>query len=230
MNSQNNIETTNQALELEELRALQQQLAVDLKERFQNSIEAFKEFMPEVATAFKDYKPKKELHFFCTQNGVPNLEFPKDNHRILCPCDNPWEAIDKELDEQLATIHLHNVVIGEERDPYGQIHFRYLKKAREDMLRLTDTYTDLKDSITPAKTGSIGNAVILGSGLGYAIGLLYSKVEVANLLVVEPDPDIFYASLHTFDWAPLLQFIKSEDLGIKLIVGQDPNNFLKISF
>ncbi len=213
---------------LENLCLLQKQLAEDLKERFKKSISAFSEFMPEVATAFENYRPKKTLHFFCSDNGIPNLEFPEENHRILYHFENPWESIDKELDEQLATIPLHNVILGEQRDPYGQIHFRYLKESRETTIELTDNHADFTHSTTPFKTKAIGNAIILGSGLGYAVGLLYSKVEVANLLIVEPDPDLFYASLHTFDWAPLLQYVKQEDLGFKLIVGQDPDNFLKI--
>ncbi len=220
--------STKEQQRLEKLCLLQEQLALDLKERFKESITAFKEFMPDVASAFENYRPKKALHFFCTENGIPNLEFPDDDHRILYGCDNPWESIDKELDEHLAKIPLFNVISADQNDPYGQIHLRYLKRACNTTIELTDNHGKFKLSTTPNKTKAIGNAIILGSGLGYAIGLLYSKVEVANLLIVEPDPDLFYASLHTFDWAPLLQFVKDEDLGFKLIVGQDPDNFLKI--
>ncbi len=33
------------------------------------------------------------------------------------------------------------------------------------------------------------------------------RVEVANLIIVEPDPHVFYASLHAFDWQNLLKFL-----------------------
>ena len=64
--------------------------------------------------------------------------------------------------------------------------------------------------------------VLSGVGLGYILGELYERVNVANLVIIEPDPDIFFASLHTFDWNNLLDFIFSEHLSIDIIINNDP--------
>lgn len=203
---------------LEELALLQEQLAVDLQARFAANLKAFESFMPEVTQAFKNYRPKKTLQFFCTENGVPNLEFPDENHRIFYNCNDPWEWTEKSIESELNSKPLPGTVFADQKDPYGQIHFRYLKEVQQTVKELF--HGDAAAPFVPSNIGGIANCVVLGLGLGYPLGVLYSKVEIANLIAIEPDPDIFYASLHAFDWASLLSFIKDNGLGFKLIVGQ----------
>lgn len=216
----------------EELAQLQLQLASDLKERFQRNIEAFENFMPDVATSFKNYRPKETMQFFCTSNGVPNVEFPHLNHKILYPCDNPLEVIEQEVDHDLKDVLYTCITMKKQYDPYGQIHFRYVTDAYTDALKSVDTQNGINDGnlknvsfYTPDEIKSIPHCLVLGPGLAYCLGLLYSKVAIANMVVVEPEPDLFFASLHAFDWASLLEYIKNEKLGFNLIVGQSPNEF-----
>ncbi len=228
-NYQNNTERD------DELAQLQIQLAEDLKARFQRNLEAFADFMPDVVAAFKDYTPHKTLQFFCTENGIPNLEFPDEDHRILYPFSDPMEAIEKEISRDLGSLPVLGSIMKHQWDPYGQIHFRYVLEARDvafdncDQEGLKDGAPDNGDDpikiYTPQVLKSLPHCLVLGPGLGYALGILYSKVEIADMVVAEPDPDLFYASLHAFDWASLLSYIKSEKLGFNLIVGQAPEQF-----
>lgn len=203
----------------QELAALQLQLADDLKLRFKANLEAFSEFLPDVTAAFSNYRPKKTLQFFCTENGVPNLMFPDEHGRFFYNCDNPWETTEREIDDLLAH-PLTGSAYGIEHDPYGQIHFRYINEAVrrcQDLIKAQP-----KADYSAKELGFLPNALLMGLGLGYPLGIIYSKAEIANLIAIEPDPDIFYASLHAFDWASLLQYIKDSDTGFKLIVGQTP--------
>ena len=40
----------------------------------------------------------------------------------------------------------------------------------------------------------------------YRTNVLEEQIEVQNLILIEPDKDIFYASLFSFDWDNLLNF------------------------
>lgn len=211
---------------LEELALLQQNLAEDLKLRFEENLKAFKTFMPDVVQSFATYIPKKSLQFFCTENGVPNLEFPDDDHRIFYNCNDPWAYTESSVNNALASDPLPGVVFDKQADPYGQIHFRYLSETKTAIRKLFSNQE--AKNFTPKIVGGIANCVVLGLGLGYPLGVLYSKVEIANLIAIEPDPDLFYASLHAFDWASLLTFIKENDLGFKLIVGQSTENLYNV--
>ncbi len=213
--------------ELQKLSDLQAKLADDLVLRFKNNIKAFLEFMPEVAKNFEHYRPQKALHFFCTDNGIPNLDFPEENHRFFINAADPLKSCEQNIDYLLKALPLPGVTYDHERDPYGQIYFRYHNEARDCSIKLSDFHG--QKSYTPFETKAIANCMVIGTGLGYNLGLLYSKAEIANMIAIEPDPDIFYASLHTFDWASLLAFIKEQDLGFKLIIGSKPQElFLEL--
>lgn len=67
--------------------------------------------------------------------------------------------------------------------------------------------------------------MFFGIGLGYSLAYLYERVEVANLIIVEPDLDVFYASLHAFDWQNLLKFLFENKYAINIMLGQTPFQF-----
>lgn len=210
----------------QELAALQLQLAEDLKQRFKANLEAFSKFMPDVTAAFASYTPKKRQHFFCTENGIPNLMFPDDNGRFFYNCANPWEDTENDISRILKTQPVHMTSYPVQYDPYGQIYFRYNNEAA----RLSAEFTQKEgnQAYTPGELGSIPNLAILGVGLGYPLGVFCSQIEIGNLLAIEPDPDIFFASLKAFDWASLLKYIQESGMGFKLIVGQSSDRLLSI--
>lgn len=202
-----------------ELADLQKQMKEFLVQRFQDNIEAFEKFMPDVAKTFKNYKPKEEMEFFCTDNGIPNLLFTKRNDFFYKTFD-PFELCKKQIEAILENNHLNQTRYEKEGDPYGQIHFKYLRQIVQ-----TESELARDRSATIAQLGSIPHCVMLGVGLGYQLAYLYERVEIANLILVEPDLDIFYASLHAFDWASLLKFLTDNHYGIHLMIGQDKNQF-----
>lgn len=68
--------------------------------------------------------------------------------------------------------------------------------------------------------------MMFGVGLGYQLGFLYERCAIKNLFIFEPDLDLFYASLFTFDWAPLLSFLNEEEMGLHFFIGHDEDTLI----
>ncbi|MCR5536289.1 MAG: DUF115 domain-containing protein [Succinivibrio sp.] len=199
--------------EYQELSILQEQMRKMLLQRFSENMAAFSRYMPELARHFAAYKPSEALEFFCTHNGVPNLYFT-DRKEVFYKVEDPLKLCEEQVRHYLDEHPFEQVKYRNEPDPYGQIHYRYVNAC----VTLTNSYPK-EDRLTPRSVGSLPNCVMLGLGLGYQLDFLYSQVEIANLVIVEPNADLFYASLHAFNWAPLLKFLAENNSGIKLLVG-----------
>lgn len=203
---------------IKELTDLQAKMSDFLIDRFATNLEAFRKYIPDVAKNFEHYRPKRSMEFFCTTNGIPNLVFC-DNNEIFYKVYDPFELCKKQVEEILNTSHLLQTRYDYEWDPFGQIHFKYLNK----IVQISKETESQK--FTPMQLGSIPNCVLIGIGLGYSLAYLYERVEIANLVIVEPNLDVFFASMHTFDWANLLQFLFENHYGINLMLGQTPVQF-----
>src|SRR5574344_1810300 len=202
--------------ELKHLKMLQSQMADFLIERFQNNLETFKKYMPDVAKTFETYRPKRTMEFFCAQNGIPNLIFP-DTNDILYKTFDPFELCKKQVDFVLNKNNIRQVKYPHEWDPFGQIHFKFQNQA----INIEES-VERDRTISPKEIGSLPNVVLIGIGLGYQLANLYENIEIANLLIVEPDLDMFYASMHSFDWKNLLEFLFEKKYGVHIMLGQTP--------
>lgn len=212
--------TAKEVQRLKALSSLQGKMADMLIARFAQNIKAFEDFMPDIAATFKHYLPSTPLEFFCTENGIPNLIFPDKDHEILYKTDDPLALCDKQAELALQ----NHVFIGtgykKEYDAYGQIHFRYLGEAVDTV---KTALLNEKRNHTAAELKSCPNAVVVGLGLGYILQSIYERCEIVNLVVIEPNTDLFFASLHTFDWAFFLHYLKENGFGINLLIGQTPS-------
>ncbi len=202
----------------EELAALQVRLGQDLQARFGESMEAFRKYLPDVYESFKDYRPRKALQFFCAENGEPNLMFPDEGNRVFYDTDEPAERTGREVQEVLDSEKLLGTVGVRQYDPYGQISIRYANAMLEASEKIVNSQPKLV--YTPSELGGVPNFILLGIGLGYPLPEILSRVEVGSLIAIEPDPDIFYASLYACDWAGLLEFFAKNGTSLKLIVGK----------
>lgn len=194
---------------------LQQDMSEMLIARFANNMEAFKKYIPNIYEEFRNYRPKEPLEFLCTANGIPNLYFPERNEFFYKVYD-PVALCNKQVDIILEKCPFKQLTYNIDKEILGQIHHRYLNEMVSYQNRLEGQTTEGN----PLVTGSCPIAIVVGVGLGYHLGHLYEKIEVANLVLIEPNTDLFFASLHAFDWANLLEFISKENRGIYLMVGQ----------
>ncbi len=205
---------------VKELIELQKIMSDGLINRFLDNIEAFKKYLPDIAKQFEHYRPQRTMDFFCTSNGIPNLMFV-DNNDILYKTSDPFELCKLQVENCLKTVKIKQVHYPHEYDWCGQIHHRYLN----EFVSIDEKAK--RENLTPLDIGSVPCCVLLGLGLGYELAYLYERIEIANLIIIEPDSDVFFASLHAFDWANLLEFIFTNNYGINIMVGQTPDELFE---
>lgn len=215
-------------------RCTTENLADFLLRRFQSNIEVFRQYYPEISEKFENYVPEKSMDFFCSQSGTPNMSFSSDkksyyekycstqyrNFEIeqlekmvkhqnfsteeIIDCTDPKEFARFQVKDILeGRIHIINNKV--EEDQYGQFHLKYFSKISEIY---EQNYKGDKCKI--ANTKIVPLFFLIGVGLGYLLWELYKKIHILHLVIIEPDNDVFFASLHTFDWKKILKKIYSE--------------------
>ncbi|WP_164954296.1 motility associated factor glycosyltransferase family protein [Succinivibrio dextrinosolvens] len=219
-----------------------EQLSDFLINRFRSNLEAFKKYFPKIASEFECYIPKQSMDFFCSENGTPNMCFSDDNlsfyekhspiqflefssNSLLTTLSNNEEKIDVtdpkefckyQVDAMLrAKFNLINT--NDKPDPYGQLHYKYLNSMIKYYNGTTKERCKISDCLI------VPFFVMVGVGLGYQLEEMYRRIDIANLVIIDPNKDVFFASLHTFDWAKFLSHFDSEKQHIYFILDDDLN-------
>jgi len=204
--------------------SLQKYLSEMLQKRFETNLAAFAHYYPEISEKFKNYVSKRPFEFFCTDNGIPNVIF-LDNGKVISQNSDPIAHCKNKVINILKNENLHNINVKNEKDPYGQIHYKYISAC------LNITKESTKD--TPQKLCQqkyVLTCICLGVGLGYSLAELYERLTLQNLLLIEPDTDLFYTSLFTFDWNNLLTYIFENSLHIEIFFENEWNELYEHLF
>mgnify|MGYP006873047140 CR=1 FL=1 len=115
---------------LKELSEIQKRMSDMLVQRFEDNIAAFKKHMPEIGETFSNYRPQRSMDFFCMDNGIPNLSFV-DNGDILYKTFDPLALCREQVKALLKQNNVRQTKYPIEKDPYGQIHFKYNNRISE---------------------------------------------------------------------------------------------------
>lgn len=182
--------------------------------RFEVNFSAFEKYIPNIAETFRNYQPQKSYRLFCTENGIPNLEWIDKNVAIYGA--DPFSECEEQIKNILTYDNLARLDFSLENNPLGFVHIDFLNKLVECNNRASQQLAHITK--TP---DSVPLLVMFGVGLGYQLGYLYERCRVNNLFLFEPDLDLFYASLFCFDWASLLEYLDKENLGLHIFLGQD---------
>lgn len=188
--------------------------------RFEKNIASFKKLVPHIADTFENYKSIKPFEIFCNENGIPNLRWLDGDISIYT--ENPYLDCRNQVDAVIKNAKLMQLNLSSiEDNPHDQIHVEYMNK-------LAELYKKIKRGPTHLNAGdSVPLSIVFGIGLGYHIGYLYEEITPKNIFLFEPDKDLFYASLFTFDWFDLLSYIENKKLGFHLFIGQDESNLME---
>lgn len=235
-----NKSTINKETDIDTDKCTPETLADFLISRFKKNIEAFRKYYPEISDKFENYVPQKSIDFFCSNSGTPNMAFTGDKKSYYEEyCSTQYRDFEIEQFEKLITksdsnksidytdpkeftrfqvkdilkgkINIFNNYCGE--DPYGQFHYKYFaniskiyqQKFKGDVCTVDDA------RIVPL-------FFMIGVGLGYQLWELYKKIDIFHLVIIEPDNDVFFASLHTFNWEKLLKKINADGNKLTIIL------------
>ncbi|WP_349921768.1 motility associated factor glycosyltransferase family protein [Aeromonas veronii] len=183
--------------------------------RFQNNMEAFKKYMPDIHDFFVDYQPVRPFRFFCNENGIPNLLWL--DTEIALYGEDPFADAQHQITEVLEQSTLQCIDFAPQWYFDDQIHIKYNNEISKLKQKSSQGSPQLKD----ASSTDIPLSLMYGVGLGYQLGYLYERCKIRNLFAFEPDLDLFYASLFCFDWHALLTYMEQESLTLHLFIGVD---------
>lgn len=188
--------------------------------RFERNMTAFKKYIPSIYEQFHNYTPQRNFKFFCNENGIPNLLWEDSL--------SPFYGVDPYFDckTQIEGVlnsgkSIQTVGFAIEDNPLEFVHLNFMNK----MMKKQIAAFDLLPTLT-----SVGSEIPLmlmyGVGLGYQISYIYEKCLPSLFYIIEPDLDLFYASLFAFDWFDFLNFIDNENLQVHIFIGQDKNDII----
>ena len=185
-----------------------------LTDTFNKNLHALSIYQKELYNIVKDYKVKRSFTIIRGLDGSFNLHFD-DNDELYYIDNKPLTQCTEQIDNLVKKLVYDDLNFNLCQDNFGQIHFRY---ANEVINYVNSLDKSLMDA-TVNDIKAIPHCVLVGVGLGYSLGLLYERVDIANMVVIESDIDVLYASLYTFDYASLLEFISKNSSQITFIVG-----------
>ncbi|MFM4716022.1 6-hydroxymethylpterin diphosphokinase MptE-like protein [Aeromonas veronii] len=189
-------------------------MSIALPLRFSQNIAAFRQYIPHIAEMYESYEPERPFRFFCNENGQPNMAWLDDD--IAVYGDEPYLICETLVREFMEKGGLSKFSFSQEANPLGFMHVEYLNKLNAYLDDITS-----REELLKKIPSEVPTALIFGVGLGYHLGYLYEQCKIGTLFLFEPDLDLFYASIFCFDWAPLLEYLHQENLGLHILLGQD---------
>ncbi|MDM5091830.1 MULTISPECIES: motility associated factor glycosyltransferase family protein [Aeromonas] len=219
-----NIDQSIESLEAEVARLRRQQeqekaMVEMLPIRFNDNLNAFRRYIPAIYEQFENYQPVRPFRLYCNENGIPNLLWLDD--KVSLYGKDPYQEASAQIELVMQRSVIESTRYSNDQDFFNQIHVQYLNKMGELIEEMEGKLTRMKG--VPATMPLV---MMFGVGLGYQLGFLYERCAIKNLFIFEPDLDLFYASLFTFDWAPLLSFLNEEEMGLHFFIGHDEDTLI----
>ena len=192
------------------------QIPTKYQEKFNNNFEVLKNFYPEVTSFYEDYKPYRWL--FCLDNT--------DSENIYNIPSKTFAYRDSKQDsESLARLFIQDpfqdsaVYSQSYQEKLGKyIHFQQIAKVELLQKQLPKSSAFVKENIR--------TLAFFGTGLAHHIELTVLEVNPLNIFVFEEDPDLFYASLYTTDWAGIIEQVNSLEGHLYFNIGCNADNYL----
>ncbi|MFO6421843.1 6-hydroxymethylpterin diphosphokinase MptE-like protein [Motilimonas sp. KMU-193] len=193
-------------------------IAKDYQRVFAENIAAFKDYIPDIAEAFRDYQPAQfelvatDFSVDLAIMGTDTLVFGGDAFRTSLMDFEYYKQSPK------ATNFVVKQSDGENRQNF--IHLTYL-----DELAKLEKVSSKHQSARSFFPDSLGMLICFGLGTGFYLERLLSEHDVNRIYVYEPNHDFFYASLHLIDWRSMLEHIDQRGGSIHLCLGANEDAF-----
>ena len=206
-------------MELNDSNKIYSEMISFLNKRFEDNLRTFGILLPDIAKEFNSYTPQKKISFTCSSNGIPNLLI---DNELFFKCEDPIDFCKQQV-----------ISLIQGKATHVKFHSKICNKGyfKDKFLTEIINHVEFEKNEFPnvQEARYVPTSIVFGIGLGYHIAELLERVEVLNLILIEPDKDLFYASLFTFDWKNLLTFFSENNLGLKIIVGDIENIPLQVS-
>ena len=207
-----------QTNESENRKFLANVLEMEAQVRFRKNMQYFKLRNPSVYNTFKEYTPNK-YKLFIDERGYLNLT---DGSNVVCNSD-PREIGKGQVEAFCKRREVMRSDFSKKREKPEETRFEHTIT----MNKISDILIDFRAKRPghhqlPKQTTLI---MMLGVGFGYQIEELLKLTDLRTLYLYEPEPDVFYASLYTLDWASIMERFEPEGYSIDLKIGGSPEAF-----
>ncbi|WP_258872748.1 motility associated factor glycosyltransferase family protein [Thalassotalea euphylliae] len=181
---------------------------------------AFKVFDRNIYEFFSDYQPSRYLVDIV--DGFPNiLDTEKNKYFYEYPAylmANVQLARHQKSPESASA--LFDV---EDKNEAGFMH----SDALNQILQVLWRRMEKNDGQVRELSKVVNAAMVFGIGCGYHLELLCSQHKIKNLYVIEPELDLFYASLFTANWQHILNKVDQFGLNIHISLGEQEDDFFE---
>lgn len=198
-------------------------LAAFFEKRLSSNLAMFKEFLPSLYDKFDNYR---ESNYFLVYDDFGNVNVLDKKAGVLLYGSNPVSQVLSQYEEYKencayrpflsvgATLSKTNPVHSKLMSDLGEIQYQNILKnfinseleKNFERFSSSDCSLNNKHEALPEKINSM---IWLSVGLGFDLEKLYMERSVSNLYILEPNSDLFYASLQLIDWSLIIEKMRS---------------------
>lgn len=221
----NDIEQKLTQAQAHELR--EQQFAVEANERFAKNLAAFEHYYPDIFKAIQEFQPREDFCIHVTKSGHGN--FVPNGKEAPLYGDDPLEQSKVQLTESLTSPDIVKLKIhdGNKWNLDCRLHIRYMEKLSAE---INEFYETDKPKLRTKIGSNYPTAIVFGLGLGYQFQELVNSISIDHIFLVEPDTEVFFASLFCIDWYLILEKLDSEGKCLFLFLGATRETFIEDTY
>lgn len=194
-----------------------------LSEQYKTNISAFENYFPDVALFFKTYQPQNKEVFIHenfaniidTRTNAVVYEYPAYLMAL-----KQFETYQTKPQSTHSKFFAHDEGLGE------FLHSEQLNKIIQLHTERADVEQEKNKNGSRHSLPKYLNALVMfGVGLGYHIELMSKSHNLGSVYLIEPDLDVFYASLYTANWQQILSTIEQKGGSLHLSLGPQDSDF-----
>lgn len=230
----------------------QELVAAFIEKRLSDNLLALKKYLPSLYSRFKEYNEKK-LYLICGSDGAVNL-FDKEECKLIYS-DNPVkQCLDNLADYTHSPVRRSFFIAAEKNeevesedastlDKVAYVHNPALNKVAYEQLEVlrhciklvdlqgnSDSNNDkqgLDFVVLDSLPQFINSMFCFSVGLGFDVERLYFDYDIKNFCLIEPNEDVFYASLQLIDWKGIFEKSVAKGRRIDIIVEGDREKLIR---
>ncbi|MBZ9610212.1 motility associated factor glycosyltransferase family protein [Rheinheimera maricola] len=214
------------------LSALQQQqqreheFASQSQTRFDNNLQAFEKYFPDIAKAVKDYQPRKNFKILVASTGVGN--FIPENETVPLYAEDPIAQSQAQVEKYTQKASFGRVGLYK-KSPDAEVvdtrlHVRYMNELASTIAELTADTAEPEIKSLPQR---FPTCVMFGLGLGYHVPMLLENHHFDYIYICEPDFELFFASLYCLDWSAVIETVNQQNASLFLQIGITYEDFVQ---
>lgn len=186
-----------------------------IDQTYNDNMSAFKKYLPDIYDCFKDYK--EERYFLVYDSfGDYNIYDNKRCENLYNP--NPMTVCSGVLKEY-------------EKSPI--LFSKLLAGAGEAGAKINPIHVSTTVSLASVAMGvqavspftlfpkKIKSMLFVGVGIGHDVEYIINNKDIKNLIILEKDKDIFFASLFIVRWDLILDKYSKDGLNLSIIIDED---------